>query len=778
MSEGRAGGSLWAIAGGLVAMGAVAAIAAWLVGSAALTRPLPELQPVHPDAALGLVFCGLGLALGAARGVGQRGATASGVLATAVGLAALAGYVWGVELGIYRALSRVLPAASAPAPAPAMPPSVAFGLVFAGVAVVVRRRLPLLRCALAAGCIALSLSAALSYATGVQPTYGWDSWTLMAPPTAASLAVLGLALGLLRGPSADSVAARQWRVPLQAGLSSAVATLFLCQALSMQQDAQLRLLIDAGASRLRAEVRSRLEERMEALELLASVWTGRFFPSREAWESDAELIMSQSPGLKAIEWVESAGGVKWVYPPDIELPALDPASLEPHVDATRAIVLGGLRLSARRPALRILAPLRGGDRERRGWLSRILRGDGRDAGWLAGVFSTQELLSDLVAPLNSSYVIRIASRGLVFFETEGAVWDPDSPWVRELVLDFPGGLRLSAWVQPSAELLDARRSQLAPVLLAGGLVMSTLLALALGLANVSRGRAVRLEGEIGDRRRAEEEVRRLNDDLEDRVNHRTLELTRSNKDLRQFAAFLSHELRQPIATQAVWAELLEARSSDLLDDQGRHYLEEIRTFATRIGESIDAQLALFSVTGAELSLEHVDLRALLEGLLADLKERLESQHAEIYIGDLPVVRADARLLRQLFRNLLENSLNYRRVDVPLVVRVQQGTPTSDAPEALEIVVQDNGRGFAPEEAERIFEAGGRLGSEPGGSGLGLAVCRRIAERHGGQVVAEGRPGVGAVFRLRLPRTLDASEQDAPTSRQPSGERDGNRAPAR
>jgi len=748
---------LWILAGGAVVAGAVAGLAAWLGAlSQPATGPLAGMLPVQPQAALGLAACGLGLVLAALHGAPRSAAVLCGGFATTLALLGLSRAAFGFDLGLEQLIDAVSRRLEVSSPAP-LAVNAALGLGLAGAALVSAPRATLLRCMLGAGCAALGISAVLGYATEVHSAYGWGSSARIAPATATGLAILGLALGLLPQPGARSAGLHNWRLPLMAGVSCAVATVLFSQALSSHQERQLRQALESGAGRLRAEVRDRLHERMQALELLANIWKGRFFPDREAWESDADLIMSQSPGLRAIEWIEPSGSPDWVHPEGFASPPLRPASLESPEASAGAIVLGPLRLSGGRAGLRILVPLHVGGADQ-GWLSTIL---GDWDGWLAGVFDAHDLLSDLVAPLGSSYRIRIASGDLVFYESDGDGWDPVSAWTQEELLELPGGTRLAARLQPSAELLHAQQSPLPRVLLAGGLPLSVLLALGLGLANVSRERALQLEAEVADRQRAEREVRRLNDDLEERVRRRTRELSRSNDDLRRFAAFLSHELRQPVATQAIWAELLEANYASRLDDAGRLYLSRLRSFTGRIAESIEAQLALFSVTDAPLHLERVDLSGLLGALLAELKERLESQQAEVVVGELPPVHADLRLLRQLLANLLENAINYRRPEVPLRIRIDRGPAPLGATRYVEIVLEDNGRGFPAEDEERIFEPGCRVDSDRAGSGLGLTVCRRIAERHGGQLHAEGRPGAGARFRLVLPRALD--EPDAPSA---------------
>jgi signal transduction histidine kinase len=122
----------------------------------------------------------------------------------------------------------------------------------------------------------------------------------------------------------------------------------------------------------------------------------------------------------------------------------------------------------------------------------------------------------------------------------------------------------------------------------------------------------------------------------------------------------------------------------------------------------------------------------------------------VEVEALPAVWADAQQMRQLFKNLIGNALKYRRPDVPLVVTVRLAAPESDAAYHC-IVVEDNGRGFDPADAERVFAVHERLEPHAAeGSGLGLAICRRIVTRHGGTIRAEGRPEGGASFRIRLP----------------------------
>jgi signal transduction histidine kinase len=303
-------------------------------------------------------------------------------------------------------------------------------------------------------------------------------------------------------------------------------------------------------------------------------------------------------------------------------------------------------------------------------------------------------------------------------------------------------------VQPSPEMV---RSALPRIVAAGGLVASLLLTLALGMGSIAMARAAALRDEMAERQRAHEEIRRLNVELEDRVRARTTELSKRNEDLRRFASFLSHELRQPLGTLAIWAELLETRHGATLDAEARRYLAEIRANAKRLGDQIEAQLAASS---QEPKVEATDLVRVIREVAGTLKPALEAADASLELDELPILRVEAQQIRQLFCNLLENAVKYRRPDVPLRIgiRYESGDP-------IEIRVEDNGRGFPPVQAERLFAVGERL-APPGveGHGLGLAICRRILERHGGTLHAEGRPERGATFRLRWPAELRVEDE--------------------
>jgi signal transduction histidine kinase len=262
--------------------------------------------------------------------------------------------------------------------------------------------------------------------------------------------------------------------------------------------------------------------------------------------------------------------------------------------------------------------------------------------------------------------------------------------------------------------------------------MSVLIALALGLRGLASARA--------------EEVRRLNAELEERVRDRTQQLAASNEHLQRFASFLSHELKQPLSSQAVWIDLLASRLGGV-DQESRHYLAELRGSALRMRDLLAAQLALAASDTARPSAP-VELTALARGVLQALKPELEAAGAQVELEPLATVSGDAEQLRQLLRNLVENAIKYRSAERPLRIRIH----ARDADDDAAIFVEDNGRGLSPDQRERIFEPSVRLAPDGvAGDGLGLALCRSIAARHDGSIEVQSEPDAGATFTVRLPR---------------------------
>ena len=238
--------------------------------------------------------------------------------------------------------------------------------------------------------------------------------------------------------------------------------------------------------------------------------------------------------------------------------------------------------------------------------------------------------------------------------------------------------------------------------------------------------------------------------VEDTLRAYAIKLERSNRELESFAAVASHDLQEPLRKIRTFGDRLATKEGDRLGPQGRDYLERMRGAAARMQDLIENLLSFSRVTTKALPFTRVDLGASAREALSDLESRVVQSAGRVELGTLPVLDADATQMRQLFQNLLGNALKFRRPGAPPIVSLSsQALPGGDR---CEIRVQDNGLGFEQQYAERIFGLFQRLHgrSDYEGTGIGLAICRKIVERHHGTIVASGVPGHGAVFTVTLP----------------------------
>lgn len=276
--------------------------------------------------------------------------------------------------------------------------------------------------------------------------------------------------------------------------------------------------------------------------------------------------------------------------------------------------------------------------------------------------------------------------------------------------------------------------------------------------------------DVEDYKSAEAENLRLREELEDRVVLRTTELEsanlrltefsrkleESNRELQDFASVAAHDLQEPLRKVQAFGDRLKAFfSTGNLDPTALDYLDRMLRATSRMHALINDLLSFSRVASQARPFESVDLTRIAREVLSDLEESINASGAVVHLESLPVVRADPTQMRQLLQNLIGNSLKFHKPGVVPTVRIWGELMNSPQyPEgAGQFVVQDNGIGFDEKYLDRIFTVFQRLHTraEYEGTGVGLAICRKIVQRHGGEITAVSAPGEGAAFQVTLPR---------------------------
>ena len=279
----------------------------------------------------------------------------------------------------------------------------------------------------------------------------------------------------------------------------------------------------------------------------------------------------------------------------------------------------------------------------------------------------------------------------------------------------------------------------------------------LSLARMEEGVTVTVRN-VSEQKKAAQQLEALNKKLKET----NAELERSNEDLQQFAHVASHDLKEPIRKVRTFGSRLEDEFGDILPERGKLYLQKVLSSAERMFGLIDGVLNYSTINSLDGAIEEVNLNELIGHIETDLEVLLHDSGGRLNKGVMPTVKGSAVLLNQLFYNLLNNALKFAKPGTPSQItidyrrvaggQIQDVAEADWAKEFFEIRVCDNGIGFRAEYAQKIFKTFTRLNSRDRyeGTGLGLALCKKIVERHSGYIYATGKEGEGACFYVLLP----------------------------
>lgn len=516
-------------------------------------------------------------------------------------------------------------------------------------------------------------------------------------------------------------------------------------SLKHSNEEQIARLAETESYATRAQLVRNVERAIAALENTRSFWATYGTMPRAEWQGDVEVELAAIPGIRVLLWDDPARGVRFAYTQ--EHPAFD---YRPDEDQWRRY--SGLLEHARgAKGDSMVGPLK--DSGGRSYFEVYLADDDNpDGSRLIAVIDAQESLQAFLADESPGYAMKVLWRDEVIYQRGEFSENLPTAWTREGYIRTSLGPLWKVVHAPSAQLVDALVSPAVDLLLLLGLVIAVLM----GTLTFENWRA---HSRAAAAERAERQLAELNRNLEQQVATRTAQLAQRTADLQTLSDSVAHDMRNPLSVISANLELFEARQDGRLDAESLAPLQRIRPAVRQATDILERMLGLTSATHATFARQTVDMARLARDVWKKLVAT-EPVPPIFEIAPLPPVQADPKLVEILLVNLLGNAIKYTR-DRPQP-RIGISCLQNDA--ATVYAVRDNGIGFDPDRAGRMFEAFERLDRprEEAGLGLGLTIAARVVERHGGRIWAEGRTGEYAVFYFTLEPEIGSADRSMTT----------------
>jgi len=544
---------------------------------------------------------------------------------------------------------------------------------------------------------------------------------------------------------------RWFPAPIALGLLA--LTLVLWRGLTVAEHTHIERTVGLALADVRNQIEPAIATRTQSLARVGQrMW--RAARSRELWDLDMGLFLDDYPSLRAIEWADSSVDQRWTVSRDgVESIGDRYAGLGPQQRAA----LEAARAAGISAACRVVDAVGGG----KSLVIVVAMNGGANGEFLTAFFDVQALFDAVLANVTTGYSVAVRERAEEIYRRAGTDGRQPPEWVQESSFELYG----ASWtvrVWPTSGAIAQARTALPAAVLGFGVLLSLLMASTVGFAQQSGRRAREtaaanreLATEVVERARAEAEVRRLNEDLEQRVIARTAALEAVNQDLEAFTYSVSHDLRAPLRQVDGFARLLEEQLPGL-EPTAQHYLGRVQQGTRHMGHLIDDLLGLARVGRADLSPRLTELSALVDRAIAALGSDTEGRRIEWRIGRLSPAMCDPGLMTLVFANLLSNAVKFTRPREMAVIEVGE----TESPGGPTVFVRDNGVGFDMKYSDKLFGVFQRLhrAEEFEGTGVGLATVQRIIHRHGGRVWAEAGRNTGATFFFILGRPLTADDR--------------------
>lgn len=519
---------------------------------------------------------------------------------------------------------------------------------------------------------------------------------------------------------------KSWSVSLATFIILVLGVLIATHFASVREKDKLILSISERQKQFSALINLELEQLANALQRKAQRWHVSGNVSRDAWVDDASNLYEQFGYFQAIEWVDETYRVRWIVPLEGNEQAL---GLDLAFEPKRLATLERSKSTGIYAATDTIDLVQGG----KGFLIFAPIGKGENfAGFILGVFRIESLFDKLIA--NTSYsdtrddyllVLVEHGRGVYFSKEESSL----DEYRRGVLNPSPIVALGNSWAVeycPNSDQFSGEMRQYPTALLLFGVTASALIAF-LVMATLN--------------------LKNLNATLGSRIAEAKRDLIEKNRSLREFTYMASHDLQEPLRKLKSFTEMLTG-DEELTADDRDYALQAIASGATRAQKMVQDLLAFSRADNQSIEFAHFDLTELVEEITDDLQDLMRRYQAQVDVSANVSLYGDRKLLQHVFQNLIENAIVYSRPKVPPQITI---FVTSTDTDVQHIEVSDNGMGIDSEHLANIFRPFYRGGnSDTRGTGIGLAICTRIIERHGFRLTCESTPGKGSTFSFNLP----------------------------
>ena len=739
---------LLALTGACVTALGLIVLVGWHTQTLALIQIRPTFVLMYYNTALSFVLSGIGLLAVTRRWfVVTRGASS---VVTVLGLATLSQYVFGVDLGIDQLLMEDFVASSG-APLGRMAPTTAYGIVCSGVALfllsgsALRTRMSLFRTSvigiLGVMPVSLGVTTLCLYSMNLMAAYGWGQIArTMAVHTAVGFLVLGS--GILAGiwPARRVASTGLPWLPIAVGAAVALATILVWQALLAQEQRALTRAVQATAVQVKNELTARMETRIQALTRMQQRWEVRP-PTHADWEEDAAAYLRDFPGYQSLAWIDASLHVRWIAPHAGNEAVL---GLNARGEGRRRTALEAARDQRAVQVTRLFELVQGGN----GFAVYLPLFPQREfAGMLSAAFRVQTLFDTILADIAPGYGVVLAAAGEPFYRRPASAGDSAaaSPWRQDTAITLPGiTWQVQVWPEPAT--LAQQWSALPQVILTFGLLLAGMLAYTVFMTQVARRQARHLAQEVRDRQQTEAALRTLNAELDQHVQGHTAELARADADLRQVAYVSAHDLQEPVRQVGLYTQKLAKRYRDSLDAETTEAVDFIVEGTSRMAAQFTDLMHYLEVDATGHGVTTTESETLLRHALEQLQVPLTASGATVTYDPLPTIEANAAQLQLVFQELLDNALKFRN-SAPPHVHVW----AEHEERGWRFAVRDNGIGIVPQAVGQLFRFFRKLQRHTTypGTGMGLAICKKIVERHGGRIWIDSTLGHGTTVYFTI-----------------------------